>query len=254
MKGYLAFTKKEFIENIKNFRLLILFAVLLLFGALSPFLARYMPDIVERFAPGMEVLDPDPSALDSWKEFYKNISGVGFSAFIILYGNCLSHEYAKGTLVLMVTKGLPRTAVILSKYTAAAVIMTAGYWLSFGAAYGGTAYLWSHAAIPHTVFAAFALWVLGFLYLSILMLGCVLFRQAFSSILFAGGVVALLGLAGIPEQLAPFSPSVLSVKNVELLEGTASASEFIAPVAITVLLSVGFLYAAIQLFRKKQLS
>ena len=53
-----------------------------------------------------------PVALDAWEQFYKNISGVGFSAFIILFGSCMSGEYSKGTLVLLVTRGLPRRAVI----------------------------------------------------------------------------------------------------------------------------------------------
>ena len=39
MSGYIAFVKKEFTENIKNYRFLILFAVFLVFGIMSAFLA-----------------------------------------------------------------------------------------------------------------------------------------------------------------------------------------------------------------------
>lgn len=35
----------------------------------------------------------------------------------------------------------------------------------------------------YVALAAFALWLVGFLYLSILMIGCVIFKQTFTSIL-----------------------------------------------------------------------
>ncbi len=170
MSGYTAFVKKEFTENMKNYRFLILFAVFLIFGIASAFLAKYTPEILSALAKDME-MSSEPAALDAWKQFYKNMSGVGFSAFIILYGNSLSNEYSKGTLVLMVTKGLSRKAVILAKYTVAAVLMTVSYWTSYAATYGCTALLWNDRTLSHVALAASALWLSGFLYLSILMTG-----------------------------------------------------------------------------------
>ena len=93
MNGYIAFVKKEFMENIKNYRFFILFAVFLTFGIASAFLAKFTPEILSALAADME-MNSEPVALDAWKQFYKNISGVGFSAFIILYGSCLSTEYS----------------------------------------------------------------------------------------------------------------------------------------------------------------
>ena len=113
MSGYIAFVKKEFTENMKNYRFLILLTVFLIFGIMSAFLAKFTPEILSALAADMEMTS-EPVALDAWKQFYKNISGVGFSAFIILFGSCMSNEYSKGTLILMVTKGLSRKAVILA--------------------------------------------------------------------------------------------------------------------------------------------
>lgn len=142
MSGYIAFIKKEFTENMKNYRFLILFAVFLIFGIMSAFLAKFTPEILSALAADMEMTS-EPVALDAWKQFYKNISGVGFSAFIIMFGSCLSNEYSKGTLVLMVTKGLSRKAVILAKYTVAAALMTISYWIGYASTYGYTALLWN---------------------------------------------------------------------------------------------------------------
>ena len=53
MNGYAAFLKKELTENMKNYRFLILFAVFLIFGLTSPFLARFMPEILSAVAADM---------------------------------------------------------------------------------------------------------------------------------------------------------------------------------------------------------
>lgn len=252
MNGYAAFLKKEFTENMKNYRFLILFAVFLIFGLASPFLARFMPEILSAVAADMQ-MESAPSALDAWEQFYKNISGIGFSAFIILFGSCMSGEYSKGTLVLLVTKGLPRPAVIFAKYTAAAVLMTISYWAGFLTACGCTACLWPDTMLPHVFTAAFYLWLTGFLYLSILLPGCVMFRQTFTSILFTGGIAAVISLLGIAPPLAKFNPFLLTSKNVELIFGTASVSEFVMPAIVSVAITVLGLWSAIILFDRKQL-
>lgn len=252
MRCYIAFVKKEFVENIKNYRFFIMFAVFLIFGITSAFLAKFMPEILSALAADME-MNSEPVALDAWKQFYKNISGVGFSTFIILYSSCLSSEYSKGTLVLMVTKGLPRKAVILAKYTVAAILMTLSYWISYAATYGYTALLWENVNLSNVSFAAFALWIVGFLYLSILMVGCVIFKQTFTSILFTGGIVAFISLLGIVEPMAKFSPLILTTKNVDLISGEVVLSDFIIPALISVAISALGLLIAIRLFNKKQL-
>lgn len=252
MNGYVAFLKKELTENVKNHRFLILFAVFLIFGLASPFLAKFMPEILSAVAADMQMRSA-PAALDAWEQFYKNISGVGSSAFIILFGSCMSGEYSKGTLVLLVTKGLPRRAVIFAKYTAAAVLMTVCHWAGSLAAYCYTAYLWPDTVLPHVFTAAFYLWLIGFLYLSILLLGCVIFKQAFTSILFTGGIVAVISLLGIAPPLARFDPFLLASKNVDLISGAASVSEFFIPAIISVVITVVGLWSAVVLFDRKQL-
>lgn len=252
MSGYIAFVKKEFTENMKNYRFLIMFAVFLIFGITSAFLAKFTPEILSALAADIE-MSSEPVALDAWKQFYKNISGVGFSAFIILYGSCLSGEYSKGTLVLMVTKGLSRKTVILAKYTVTAILMTISYWISYAATYGYTAFLWKDASLANAALAALALWIVGFLYLSILMIGCVIFRQTFTSILFTGGIVVFISLLGIIEPIAKFSPFILTTKNVDLISGEIALSDFMIPAVVSIVISILGLLLAIRLFNKKQL-
>ena len=48
----------------------------------------------------------------------------------------MAGEIQKGTLVLMVTKGLSRTAVLCSKFTVAVLLWTASYAVWYGSTYG----------------------------------------------------------------------------------------------------------------------
>lgn len=252
MNGYLAFMKKEFTENMKSYRFFIMLAVFLAFGMMSAFLAKFTPEILSALASEMKV-SSDPSALDAWKQFYKNISGVGFSVVIILYGSCLSGEYAKGTLVLMVTKGLSRKTIIFAKYTVASVLMTVSFWGSYAFTYGCTAFLWSDTKLSNVALAACALWIVGFLYLSILMVGCVLFKQTFTSILFTGGVVAAISLLWLIEPLAKYNPFNLTRQNIDLISGIVAPSDLIMPVLTSVIMSISGLLLAIKLFNTKTL-
>ena len=153
----------------------------------------------------------------------------------------------------MVTKGLSRKAVILAKYTVAAILMTISYWISYAATYGYTAFLWKDVSLPNVAFAALALWIAGFLYLSILMIGCVIFRQTFTGILFTGGIVAVISLLGIIEPIAKFNPFILTTKNIDLISGEITLSDFMIPAVVSIVISILGLLLAIRLFNKKQL-
>ena len=113
--------------------------------------------------------------------------------------------------------------------------------------------MWPGATLSHVFTAAFYLWLIGFLYLSILLLGCVIFKQTFTSILFTGGIVAIISLLGIVEPLAKFNPFLLTSKNVDLISGAVSVSEFFMPAIISAAITVVGLWSATILFDRKQL-
>lgn len=253
MRGYLAFSKKEFMENLRNYRFFSIFAIFLIFGFLSPLLAKLTPDLLAAFAPDLVLFSTAPTALDAWEQFYKNISGLGMSIMLIIFCNLLSSEYQKGTLNVLFTKGLSRTTVILSKFSIAAAIMTISYWVSFFICDSYTKYFWPDLNLSNIIFAAFALWLVGIMYLSILILGCVLFKPAFSSIFFLLSCTVIMTLLSLPSQFTSYSPTILLTKNLDLLSGTATIGQFTIPILLTLFLSIICLSTAIVLFRQKQI-
>lgn len=253
MRGYVAFTRKEFIENARNYRLLMMLSLFFFFGLLNPLTAKFTPELLSLLAPEFQEVLPPPVAMDSWVQFYKNVSSLGFSLAIILFSTMLSSEYAKGTLAIMLTKGLSRPAVILAKFTVATAIMTVSMWMCYGITYGYTAFFWHGEALSRTVFAAFALWICGILYVSIIMLGCVLFRQAFTAILFLLGTTTVISLLGMLDIFKNISPMILTTKNVDYISGAIGMSEFTIPIVIALVISAVCLVASIALFDKKEI-
>lgn len=117
MIGYLAFTKKEFIECIRSYKFMILIIVFLAFGFMNPIFAKYMPELLKSMMPdGMSMKLPEPTVFDSWTQFFKNMNQMGLIIFLLSFSSIISAELQKGTLINMVTKGLSRKKIILSIY------------------------------------------------------------------------------------------------------------------------------------------
>ena len=251
MKGFAAFFKKEWLENWHNHRLLILTALFLIFGITNAPLAKYTPELLAALADGF-TLDAAPVALDAWTQFFKNASSLGMSIVIILFGSTLANEYSRGTLVLLVTKGLSRRAVILAKYVVSVLIMSGCYWLCYVLTYGYTAYYWPGNALPHTALAAAALWVLGLLYLALTLLGGVLFRQTFTAIVFTGGIVALLSLVNLVLTLALWNPLQLGA-GTALISGEITPADLVAPLVVSLGLTLLALVVAVKRFDQRGL-
>ena len=61
MKGFTAFMKKELLEAVRSYKLVILLIVFAALGFMNPVSARYLPELVAGFLPeGMHMEIPQP--------------------------------------------------------------------------------------------------------------------------------------------------------------------------------------------------
>ena len=96
MKGYIAFLKKEWLEQLRTYRLFILIIVFFIFGMMNPLTAKLTPLLLENFAvEGMKITMPDPTAMDSYMQFFKNNTSMGLIALILVFSGILSSELSK---------------------------------------------------------------------------------------------------------------------------------------------------------------
>lgn len=250
---YFAFVKKELIESVRSYKLLILLSIFIFFGMFNPLAAKLMPELVNSIMPtGMTITLTNPVALDSWIQFYKNMTSLLTTVFVIVFCGTISGEISKGTLINMLAIGLPRKCIILAKFTSITAIWSACYLLCFGVTYGYTLFLLPQNALPNIWFSAFIMWLFGILLVASIMLGGVLFSGNYGSLLFTGGLVACLGLANIVPQIGKYSPLRLASDNIALLTN-GEVSGFIVPITVTLVCIVGFISIAIAMFKKKQM-
>ena len=160
MSGYLAFMGKEFKEQIRTFKALILFIVLLLFGLVSPALAKIMPELLKLIPmDGLELTIniPAPTWMDAYAQFFKNITQIGIIVLLILLNGSISQEMQRGTLINMLSKGLARPTVILAKFTASGLLWSFCYVLSAVGTWIYTLILFGKHAPSHLFFSFFCL-------------------------------------------------------------------------------------------------
>lgn len=252
MRAFLAMTKKELMESLRTYKLLIVAAVFLLFGMLNPITAKIMPKLLSSFMPeGMTVTLSEPGAIDSWIQFYKNMS-TQLILFIIVFSGIVANELSRGTLINMLTKGLSRKTVILSKFTAAISIWTVSYLICFGTTFAYTMYLLP-GELPNVAFSAFCMWLFGVLQISIMLLGGVMSGSIYGSLLLAGGFTGLLMVINMAPKLEKYNPYLLSSGSVSLLTSNIDISDFYVSICVTLVLIFFFIIGSIMLFDKKQI-
>ncbi|MEN6313328.1 MAG: ABC transporter permease subunit [Clostridiaceae bacterium] len=254
MRAYVAFTKKEFMESIRTYKLLIMLLVFLLFGMLSPLAAKLTPKLLETLmTDGIQIIIPEPAAIDSWAQFFKNVSQMGVIVLAILFSGMMANEFNHGTLINILTKGLRRSTVILSKFTMASVIWSISYFLCFGVCYAYTAYFWGGNGIANLLFSVICLWQFGILLLAVMILGGVLFKNSYGCLLFAGGFTAVLFLVNIVPKFQKYNPVALASSNMPLLTGDTLPKDLAAPLIISIVIVILFIVTAIRVFNKKQI-
>src|SRR5690554_4004554 len=120
MRSFIAFCRKELMESLRTYKFMILFLIFIFFGFLNPVVAKLLPEILESVLPeGMSITLEEPRAIDSWMQFFKNGSQTGMIVLTVIFSGIMAGEITKGTLVHMVTKGLSRKIVVLSKFFSA---------------------------------------------------------------------------------------------------------------------------------------
>ncbi len=254
MRMYSAFFKKELTEITRTYKLFVLLAVFVLLGIMNPVMAKVMPDILKSVMPkGISITLATPTAFDSWAQFFKNASQTGLIIVVIIFSGIMSNEFSKGTLINMLTKGLSRPVVILSKFTAALSVWSASYILCFSVTYYYTDCFWHKANIENLYLSAVGLWVFGAFLIASLILGGVLFTNHFGGLLFTFGLVAVSMMISIAPELKKINPASLATLNTGLLSRQVDSAVFYPAIAVTGGLTVIFIILSVFLFNKKQI-
>jgi len=254
MKAFIAFTKKEFTESLRTYRLIVLAAVFFLLGIISPLTAKMMPELLSGvdLGGGLILTMPEAVAMDAWAQFFSNVGQMGMLALIITFCGITANELSRGTLINLLTKGMKRHTVVLSKLLSASTLWTGGYLLCLAVCYSYTAYYWPVGGLNDVFFAFFAPWLFGELLIALLIFGGILFGNFYGSLLTCGGVIIALNLLNILPQARQYNPIGLAGDTLNLLNAQKQAADFIPAMIICAAALLLLVAASIALFNKKR--
>ena len=256
MRSFFAFFKKEILESARSGKLMILGILFFAFGVMNPAIAKLTPWLMEMFAEslaesGMAITEVTVSALTSWTQFFKNIP-MALIAFVLLDGGIFTKEYESGTLILVLTKGLARSKVVLAKALLMLSVWTGGYWLCFGVTYAYNAYFWDNAIAVGLLPATLHWWLFGVFAVCLCVLFSVVFQNSAGVLLGTGGTVLLSYVSEFFPKLAKAVPTAL-MQSAGLMIGAQEAGEYTGAVILTAALCIGCLAVSIPIMNKKQL-
>ncbi len=254
MNGFAAFLRKEWVEALRSYRILILGAVFLLLGIMNPLSAKFLPELVNAMMPeGMTIALAQPQALDSYLQFFKNVPQIGLIVLVVVFSGMLPRELQNGTLVNLLTKGLTRSSVALAKLLCSILLWSGAYLLCFVVTYGYTVFLFPGERVTGLGLAALCLWLFGVLLLSVAFLGGVLFKNSYGSLLLTAGFTGALFLLNILPQAQRVNPVMLASGCAALLNAGAPPGDFTLPIVFAAGGTVLFTVLSVLLFRKKRI-
>ncbi|AXI00519.1 ABC transporter permease [Sporosarcina sp. PTS2304] len=254
MNQWLGFLKKEWHESVKSYKLLLVTVIFSILGILNPFTAKITPVLLEKLMPaGTTMQLPEPTALDSWLQFYKNVPQMGLIVLILLFSTMMSKELEKGTLTILLTKGLRRSTVVITKYVTAIYYWTFAISLSFAITYAYTAYYWDQSSLQHLFFSVSCLYVFGCLLLAVTLWGNTYFATSYGGIVVTFVGIIGLFIASIFPVPSTWSPLELAVAPPQLLTGAVVPVDLLVPYLLTLCLTLLFVGLTVIHFKRKLL-
>jgi len=203
---------KEFREQWRTWKMIVLIAVFFITGIISPVLAKYTPELLKsipNLPAGLANFIPTPTMADSIAQYLKNTEEFGALLVILLTMGVMVQEKERGTAAMLLTKPVNRSAMILAKWLTGMTIVLAGLFVDGLACYAYTVVLFE--AIPFGAFWIMNLFLFVFLgvYLTIALMVSTLARsQSIAAIGAFGGLVVLIILGSIP-RVSDYMPGQL---------------------------------------------
>jgi len=253
--NFLVILRKELIEQWRTYKVMIVAAVLVVFGLLSPLLAKFTPELLKA-VPNMPAalvqVIPPPTLADAVTQYVKNMSQFGILLALLMSMGSVAQEKERGTAAMLLTRPVSRETFLLVKFTAQALTFAASLVL---AAFGCWYYtLLLFQALDWLPFLALnGLMLIVFLdYIAMSLLCSTLARtQAAAAGLAFGGLVLLGGASALP-RLGEYLPGKLFSWGTALLLGGGSEANWPA-LWISLGLILVLLLVTVIIFRRQEL-
>ncbi len=224
MTGIFPLLKKELLEQLRTYKLLIVSVIFLFFGVTTPLTLKYLPEIIELAGgSGFEIAIPPPTGVQSLQEYTGTIGQIGVLLAVLMAMGSIANERKNGTAVITLSKPVSRAAFVNAKIICTTLTFLASLFVSSIFCYGYTVWLIGDANLSAFV-GNNLLTALFFIFCLAITL---LFSSVFKSSLAAGGIslgllIGQAGLSAIP-RIGNFFPGKLLGWGNSLLLGESNS-------------------------------
>lgn len=146
-------------------------ALFALLGVMNPLTAKFLPDLLGNFMPeGITILIAEPTNLDSWSILQERHPNRPVHHRHPLERHDGEGEYEKGTLINMVTKGLPRRTITFLLRHRRAADLDDDFLALFFITLGYTLYYFPEGTTENLSLSVISLYLFGILLIAVLLL------------------------------------------------------------------------------------
>jgi ABC-2 type transport system permease protein len=249
----LSFFRKELKEILRTSRLIVVFAVFIFFSIFSAIGARYINEIIASMGGGIKIEFPDPTYIDSWAQFFKNVTSICLIVFLLIMTGTVVSEKTKGSIMLVLSKNVTRSDFILSKTVSGMLLFTAAYAVSAGVCAYYTYLLFGSYSNDRLIYALFLLWLLGLFLTALGIYISTVAKSATSAAILGFAAYAVLNIPTILPEAVKYTPAGISSLGAELLKGTVSVEGTIITLVMTVFLTIVFTLMAISRLQNQEI-
>ena len=231
----LVLLKKELTEHLRTYKLLVVVAVLLVFGLGTPVLLAYLPEILELSGEDITIEIPEFTSADAVKGYLDSLGQVGLLTAILISMGSITLERERGTAALVLSKPVGTGAFVVAKLLGLAAVLAAGVTAGALGCYGYTTVL---LGCPDPV-AFITASVLAGLYLLVVLSVTLLFSATVRNQIVAGvlalGVVIAAGFLATVSLFEPYLPASLMHWAYDLNAGVDGSHWWVLGVSIGII-------------------
>lgn len=261
MNSFILFFKKEITELVKTVKGIVLAIVFIVIAISSPLIAKLTPEIFklagidasnEEFA-ALAALIPAPTSDSSYTQFFGNFNQIGLLALIIVFAGIVANEKSKSTAAYILTKNISRAQFILSKFASSAVFTFIAVVITMATQIIYTNVLFDdNNVLMNNVILYFAMLLLYlFFILTIVLFSSVVSKSVTPATFVAFLIFIAFNIATAIPKIGKYMPP--EINNFGIIMQTKSFSDLTVNIILTVLCSIAFLIASLELFKRQEL-
>jgi len=235
---------------VRTYRFVIIPALFVASGILGPLVARFLPDLINKLGPDMEIALPDPTPYEAIVQYLGNVEQLGLLGVAIVAALTLTFD-AKREISVFLRSRASIPAILTPRLVSIGTLTVIAVMLGAGVAIGMTELLLGTPPIGDVLLGA-GLYVLylGFVIAVVAVISSFVRSVVVTSIL-AIAVIIVAGPLTLIPRVGAWLPSKLSGATMALMDG--GGFTYVVPILVTVVVSAGLIWLAIHRLEQREI-